>query len=201
MIGRANMAGIILEICLLALFVIYIAFLVLSAARRRKELELENQIKGDVLRGVNILFASRYLLVDLENDRYAYLAGTRSLNNRIPMEGVYSEIIELHAADVVGEEGKAAFCQFSRIDTLRKNPSHKDSVVHECHVSRKGKEEWEHLIGICLERRGNVPVRVLYVRQNVTEQVRRQREQTQALQDALMQAQHATRRRRPSSQT
>ena len=191
MIGRANMAGIILEICLLALFVIYIAFLVLSAARRRKELELENQIKGDVLRGVNILFASRYLLVDLENDRYAYLAGTRSLNNRIPMEGVYSEIIELHAADVVGEEGKAAFCQFSRIDTLRKNLADKDSVVHECHVSRKGKEEWEHLIGICLERRGNVPVRVLYVRQNVTEQVRRQREQTQALQDALMQAQHA----------
>ncbi len=191
MIDRANMAGIILEICLLVLFVVYIAFLVLRATRRRKELELENQIKGDVLRGVNILFSSRYLLVDLENDRYAYLAGARSLNNRIPMEGVYSEIIELQAADVVGEEEREAFCRFSQIDTLRKNLADKDSVVHECHVSRKGKEEWEHLIGICLERRGNVPVRVLYVRQNVTEQVRRQREQTQALQDALMQAQHA----------
>ena len=35
---------------------------------------------GDVLRGVNVLFSSRYLIVDLENDRYSYMAGIGPLN-------------------------------------------------------------------------------------------------------------------------
>ena len=62
----------------------------------------------------------------------------------------------------------------------RENLSTKDSVVHECHVSRYGKEEWEQLIVVCLERKEGKPVRVLYVRQNVTElklkEMREQRE-------------------------
>ncbi len=191
MISRANMAGVMLEICLLVLFAVYVIYMLLRAAGRRKELEVENKLRGDVLRGVNILFASRYLVVDLENDSYAYLSGVGPLNNRIPMAGVYSETVELHAADIVGEEAKEAFRQFWQIDSLRESLADKDAVVHECHVSRQGKEEWEHLTAVCLERRAGKPVRVLHVRQNATEQVYRQREQTQALQDALRQAQHA----------
>ncbi len=72
---------------------------------------------------------------------------------------------------------------------LRENLKDKDSDLHVCHVSCLGKEDWEHLIVVCLKRRDGIPAKVLYVRQNVTEQVRKQCEQTQALQDALMQAQ------------
>lgn len=191
MIDRANMAGIILEICLLVLFVIYVVYMLFRAALRRKDLEVENELRGDVLRGVNILFASRYMIVDLEQDSYAYLAGVGPINAAIPAEGVYSEVLERHAADIIGEDGKEAFRRFCRIDNLREVLVDKDAAVHECHVTRKGKEEWEHLTAVCLERKDGRPVRVLYVRQNATEQVCRQREQTQALQDALMQAQHA----------
>ncbi len=191
MISRANMAGVMLEICLLVLFAIYVIYMLFRAAGRRKELEVENKLRGDVLRGVNILFASRYLIVDLENDSYAYLTGVGPSNARIPMEGVYSETVELHEAEIIGEEAKEAFRRFWQIDSLRESLADKDAVVHECHVSRQGKEEWEHLTAVCLERRDGKPVRVLHVRQNATEQVCRQREQTQALQDALMQAQHA----------
>ena len=191
MVNRANMAGVLLEICLLVLFVIYVVYLIVRAARRRKELEAENRIKGDVLRGVNILFASRYFIADMEKDSYAYLTGVGPLNTRIPMEGVYSDLIKLYAEDIIGEEAKEAFRQFGRIDSIRESLADKEYVVHECHVSRQGKEEWEQMIGVCLERRDGKPFRVLYVRQNVTEQVYKQREQTKALQDALMQAQHA----------
>ena len=191
MISRANMAGVMLEICLLVLFAVYVIYMLLRAAGRRKELEVENKLRGDVLRGVNILFASRYLIVDLENDSYSYLTGVGPSNARIPMEGVYSEAAELHAAEIIGEEAKEAFRRFWQIDSLRESLADKDAVVHECHVSRQGKEEWEHLTAVCLERRAGKPVRVLHVRQNATEQVYRQREQTQALQDALRQAQHA----------
>ncbi len=191
MVNRANMAGVILEICLLILFVIYIAFLVIRTGKQRKKLEKENKMVNDVLRGTNIIFFSRYLVVDLEKDHYSYMAGIGPFNTNIPMEGVYSEIMKIHATDVIGDEGREAFRQFFLIDTIRENLRVEDSVVHECHVSRQGKEEWEHLIVVCLKRKEGKPVRVLVVRQNVTEQVKKRREQTQALQDALMQAQHA----------
>ncbi len=189
MVKRANRAGIILEICLLVLFAIYIVFLVMRARRRRRELEAENKFIGDVLRGVNILFSSRYLVANLETDSYAYLSGAEAVSSRV--QGVYSEIMKVQEADIIGEEEKEAFRDFSGIERLRENMRTEDFLVHECHVSRQGKEEWENLIAICLERKDGIPVRVLYVRQNVTEQVKKQREQTRVLQDALMQAQHA----------
>ncbi len=174
MIQRANRAGVLLEICLLALFVIYIAFLVVRARKQRKELETENRAIGDVLRGVNIMFSSRYLMVDLEKDHYSYMAGIGPLNASIPMEGVYSEFIRHLAAEIIEEEGKEAVTRFAQISTLKESLSRKDSDVHECHVCRQGKEDWEHLIVVCLERRDGEPVRVLYVRQNITELKRKE---------------------------
>ncbi len=183
MVRRANSAGIWLEICLIALFVLYVIFLVLRAGRQRKKLEKENKTFGDVLRGINILFSSRYLIVDLDEDSYSYMAGAGPLNTALPMEGKYTEsVIPTHAADVIGEEDRAAFRQFSQPENLRRSLRETDSLVHECHVRRKGREEWEHLIVVCLERRDGVPVRVLYVRQNVTElkrkELREQRERS-----------------------
>ncbi len=180
MVNRANMAGVRLEICLLVLFAICAVLMAIHTGRRRKKLEAENKIISDVLRGMNILFSSRYLMVDLENDRYSYMAGNGPLNASIPLDGAYSEFIKYHAEDIVGDDEKKEFFQFAQTDTLRENLRTKDSVLHECHVSRHGKEDWEHLIAICLERKDKKPVRVLYVRQNVTElklkELREQRE-------------------------
>ncbi len=115
MVNRANLAGVRLEICLLVLFMIYIAFLAIRGGRQRKKLETENKIISDVLRGVNILFSSRYLIADLENDSYSYVAGKGPLNTRIPKEGVYSEVIRLHGEEIIGEEDKEAFYHFGQI--------------------------------------------------------------------------------------
>lgn len=178
MVNRANMAGVRLEISLLVLFVINLAFLAIRAGRQRKKLEEENKMINDVLRGMNIIFSSRYLMADLEKDHYSYMAGIGPLNASIPMEGAYSEMMKIQAEDIVGEDDKEAFLHFILIDTLKENLRDEDSAVHECHVSRQGKEDWEHLIAICLERKEGKPVRVLYVRQNVTElKLKEQREQ------------------------
>lgn len=191
MVNRADMAGIKLEICLLVMFLIYIAFLIVRAGRQRKVLETENKMINDVLRGMNIIFSSRYLMINLETNRYAYIAGSGPMNADIPLEGVYSELIEAQANDIIEDERKELFRHFCQPDTLRENLGAEDSISHECHVLRQGKEEWEQLIAACLEWKDGKPVRVLFVRRNITEQVSRQQEQTQALQDALMQAQHA----------
>ncbi|MCI8814819.1 MAG: response regulator [Lachnospiraceae bacterium] len=169
MVKRANMAGVRLEICLLALFVVYVALLAIHGRRQRKKLETENKLINDVIRGTNIIFSSRYLMVDLENDYYSYMAGIGPLNTSIPMEGAYSDMMTIQSGDVIGDEEKEAFCRFCQRDTLRESLSVEDFVVHECHVSRYGKEDWEHLIAVCLERKDEKPVRILIVRQNVTD--------------------------------
>ncbi len=180
MVKRANMAGVILEICLLALFLIYIVFLVLRARRLRRQLETENQMITDVLRGMNIIFSSRYLMVDLEHDHYSFIAGNGSQNASVPMEGCYSEMIKIEASDIIGDEEKEEFLHFCQSDALQENLDAGDFAACECHVSRNGKEDWEHLIAVCLERKDERPVRILYVRQNVTElklkELREQRE-------------------------
>lgn len=180
MVRKANQAGVMLEICLLILFALYITFLLIRARKKRRQLETENKLIGDVLRGANILFSSRYLIVDLEKDHYSYMAGSGPLNTRIPMEGVYSEFIKFHADEIIGEEEKKAFTHFVQADTLREALGTKDSALHECHVSRQGREDWEHLLVACLERKDGMPVRILYARQNITElkqkELREQRE-------------------------
>lgn len=178
MVNRANLAGVILEICLIVLFVIYIVFLIIRAGKQRKKLEEENKFIGDVLRGMNILFASRYFIVNLEDDSYSYLKGVAPINIDIPTNGVYSEIIDFHAADIIEDEGKEEYRRFARINAIKENLGTKDSIVHECHVTRNGKEEWEQIIAMCLERKNGTPFRVLFVRQNVTElKLKEQREQ------------------------
>ncbi len=109
MVKRANMAGVRLEICLIVLFAVYIAFLAIHAGRQRKKLERENRLISDVLRGTNIIFSSRYLMVDLEEGCYSYMAGIGPLNTNIPMTGVYDEMIKTHAEDIIGEDGKKRF--------------------------------------------------------------------------------------------
>lgn len=178
MVNRANKAGVMLEISLLVLFVMYIAFLVVRSRRQQNLLKRENKIISDILRGMNILFASRYLMVDLENDSYSYAEGIGKPNDRVPASGVYSEMMEIHIEDVIGEEEKDAFRHFCQAATIQENLTNEEFAIHECHVLRQGKEDWEHLVVMCLEREGEKPVRVLFVRQNVTElKMKEQREQ------------------------
>lgn len=182
MINSANMSGMILEICLLILFVIYIAFLIIHSERRKKKLEMENKTISDILRGMNILFSSRYLMVDLENNHYFYLEEINDNNKNVSIEGVYNEFIRNQAEDIIGDEEKKAFIQFCEIDTIREKLEYDNSVVHECHISNNGEEAWEQLNVICLERKDKISTRILLVRQNVTElkekELREQREKT-----------------------
>ena len=82
---------------------------------------------------------------------YSYIAGIGSLNASVPLEGSYREMIECEASDIIGEEEKEDFLHFCQSDTLKENLDAGDSAAFECHVSRQGKEDWEHLIAVCLE--------------------------------------------------
>lgn len=191
MLRNANYAGMVLQVILIVLFALYILFLLVRAQKRRKVLEKQNTQFGYVLDGLNTLFSSRYLTADLQENSYSYLAGIQPQNSELETEGVYDDIISAHSKDIIGEEEQERFRRTFRADSIQALLAKQDVFTYECHVSRGGREEWEHRIAICLRREEGLPVYILYIRQDVTEVKLRELEQTRALQEALLQAQHA----------
>ena len=169
MLQEANHTGMVLQMILIGLFAVYIVILVIRGQARRKVLEKQNTQFGYVLDGLNTLFSSRYLTVDLEGSSYSYMAGIRPLSSSLAMEGPYDDIIRIHAQDIIGEEEQERFRQTFSIGSITKILSEQETFTYECHVSRNGKEDWEHLIAVCLQRENGRAVRTLYVRQNITE--------------------------------
>ncbi len=174
MLREANHTGMVLQVILICLFVVYMFVLLFRNWRKRKTLEKQNTQFGYVLGGLNTLFSSRYLTVDLENNTYSYMAGIRPLNSSLAMEGAYDDIMQVHAQDIIGESEKEEFRQTFSADNIRKILADQDTFTYECHVLRNGKEDWEHLIAVCLRRENGQVTRILYVRQNITEMKQRE---------------------------
>ena len=191
MLRNADHAGMVLQVILIVLFAVYILVLLIREQAQRRTLEKQNTQLGYVLDGLNTLFASRYLTADLEAGSYSYMAGIQPLSTSLASEGQYEDIIASHAQDIIGEEEQAKFRRVFSAGSIAEILSEQDTYAYECHVSRNGKEDWEQLIAVCLQRKAGRAVRLLYVRRNITDQVREQQAQTRALQDALMQAQRA----------
>ena len=181
MVREANHAGMVLQVILICLFAVYIIVLLFRSRMRRKTLEKQNIQFGYVLNGLNTLFSSRYLTVDLEANTYSYMAGIRPLSSSLDMEGSYDDIIRIHALDIIGEEGKEHFRQTFEIGSITEILANQDTYTYECHVSRSGKENWEHLIVVCLQREEGRAVRILLVRQNITELKQRELQSEKAL--------------------
>jgi len=174
MIRGANAAGVRLEIALLILFAVYFIIAIVWAAKRRKKLEVENRQINYVLQGLNTLFSSRYLTVDLDTGVYSYTGGVNLKDNQLVREGNYANVLENHSMEIIGEEAQENFRQTLKVDSVIDNLSEQDTFTYECHVMRDEKEEWEQLIMVCLERNEGKASKILYVRQNITEMKKRE---------------------------
>ena len=168
MIRDENVVGIRLEVMLIGLFVIYIVILLIRAGREKKLLENENREMGYIIRGVTTLF-SRFAFVDLEQDIYQYLAGTRAEDKALNATGRYEEFVEHMCAVLADESEREAFAQALSRQAVISALSEQNDMRFERHVMRDGQAEWEHLNIICLERKDGKAVKALIIRQNITE--------------------------------
>lgn len=167
MVEEENLVGIQLEIMLIALFVVYIAIILVRAGHKRKQLEKENREMGYIISGVNTLF-SRYSMVDFENDTYQYLAGTKPEGGGIADSGSYQELADFLASSM--EEGhRQEFVDFMEKNTVIEAMAEQDDLRYERYVIKDGRPEWEHMNVISLERKDNRVTKVLIIRQNITE--------------------------------
>lgn len=167
MIAEENLAGIQLEVMLIVLFVVYIVFILIRAGHKRKELEKENREMGYIISGVNTLF-TRFAMIDLEEDTYQYLAGTKPADGGIAESGSYPDLID-YLASFLEKNCCQDFLDVMQKDAIIAAMSERNDLRYEQHVIRDGRPEWEHMNIICLERKDNKVSKVLFIRQNVTD--------------------------------
>ena len=167
MVTKANMAGVELEVMLIALFVVYIFIILVRAGRRRKALEKENREMGYIISGVNTLF-SRYAMVDLKADTYQYLAGTKPEDDEVADRGQYRELVD-YMASSMEEEQRREFMEFMDRGAIITAMTDHSDLRYERHLTKDGRSEWEHMNLICLERDEGRVAKVLFIRQNITE--------------------------------
>ncbi len=190
MIRDENIVGIQLEIMLLILFAIYILALFIRTRKEQRQLKKENRQMAYIISGVNTLF-SRFVMVDFETGTYEYLAGTKPEKSDISVNGEYKELVPYLSSWVKEEKERQEFARQIHMDSVIDAMAEQDDLRFESHVFRNGNDEWEHVNIICLERNNGKVSKVLFIRQNITEVKEKEMRITQALQDALMQAQHA----------
>lgn len=168
MLQEANRTGIWLESILIGLFILYIVILLIRARQEKRLLKRENREMGYIINGVNILF-SRFGMVDFETDTYQYLAGTIPEGN-LPVSGDYKDLHTYFCSIILDEEEREKFSHFIDKQSIIASLEGHDDLRLECHVYKDGKEEWEHMNIICLERtETGTACKVLFIRQNITE--------------------------------
>ncbi len=167
MIADANHIGMILQISLIGLFVMYILALLLQARRHRRILESENREMGYVINGVSALF-TRFILADLEEDTYHYLAGTTPEYRELAASGQYQDFTTHFCSRLTKEEDRQRFQTLLDRRTVTDGLDGNTNIQYEYKICQEDSEEWEHLNIICLERKSGQASKALILRQNIT---------------------------------
>ncbi len=168
MIRNANATGMVLQAILIALFAVYILFLIVQSTRERHRLERENQEKGYVISGVTTLF-SRFILADLDKGTYRFLAGTVPERTNFKSAGQYEDFASYLADFLVDEADRQHFAKELTREAIIQNLSACINTQYEYKLNWTSSIVWEHINIICLERRNGRASKVLFLRQNVTE--------------------------------
>ncbi|WP_251318452.1 hybrid sensor histidine kinase/response regulator [Flintibacter muris] len=214
MIQDANHIGMVLQIILVALFAIYILFLLFRAQKERRQLEEESQAHITGLKEKELLANRKERQYRIAITSSAFSTFEFNLTQDL-IEHDITCTVNGQQISLLEKSGLQAPCPASecfekwKIFILEESLEEYNAVVNLENLRERfeqGEAEvtvdyWSGTSGkqpICVrqsfimtrdDRTGDIMVMV--VSKDITAQVQRQREQTQALQEALMQAQHA----------
>ena len=169
MIRDENMVGIWLEAMLIGLFVLYVILLLVHGKRQKKILEQENREMGYIINGVHTMF-TRFAVIDFETDTYQYLEGTRPENSGLEVSGRYQDLTEYLCSIMIEESDRKEFAEFIDRNSVIEALKEQNELRFECHILQSGMVKWEHMYIVCLERKDGMASRLLFSRQNITEE-------------------------------
>ena len=192
MYTEANNAGVILEASLVVLFLIYLVILIVSNHRQKKNLLEENRDMHYVVEGIPKLY-DKFILVDLENGTYRYLMNHESGYRNLPVEGKYELLRRSVLQNVRDEDEKEQLGNFLNPDVIRKNVDINTHDIRMDYRTGKNADEWRRVNIVCLERKEDIPVKVLLARQNITEVKQAEIEKQNVLKEAMEAAENSNR--------
>lgn len=168
MIKKANLLGIILAGVLIALLMIYVAYILIDNHKRHKQLLMENRTISYIIDGIVQLF-DRFILADLKESTYKYLSRTKEQFDAIEATGEYDDLVEFLSSRLADEEERLSMKKLLSSESIKeKMDVSTQDLRYEYRVSEGGMDRWRELNVICLEREDDVPVKVLITRQDVT---------------------------------
>lgn len=189
MIDHANAAGVHLEILLILAFGIYILFLIFWNYKQRKRLVLEKQEMSRIVEGVTQLF-SRFVVVDLEKDRYRYLD---ELPEGWPKSGVYSELVEYLSPRYVKVDSGENMGSVITKDYIQRHLNDETPYLQfEYQIqSDDGKQSWENISVLSLKKEKGITTVILFAVQDVTVLKNEELQSRTALKEAFQAADEA----------
>ncbi|MCM1136737.1 MAG: response regulator [Clostridium sp.] len=167
MIREANRTGMILQVILIALFILYIMLLLVRSRRQRRQLERENREMGYIIGGVRTLFA-RFILVDMEEGSYQYLAGTAPERGELDASGPYEDFTDYLCSFLTDAEEREKLAEQLKREELLQELSGSGMAQYEFQSQKNNRRTWDHINIICLEEKDGRASKILFVRQDVT---------------------------------
>lgn len=190
-IQKANEAGLILLAELIAIFLICFIIAQVVSYMQKKKLILENRDKSYVVDGIMQLFQT-FILLDLKQETYRFLEGSKPKEMGIPRQGSY-EIIKNGIINLVDdEEERERLTPLLERRQLQRNLADTPRLRYE-YPTRRKKNKWDGLNLICVSSEGGTPVEVLLTYSDVTKAKESELRSYEALKEAYQAAESANR--------
>ncbi len=191
MTARADQDALILEIQMAVLFSIFLLLCIITYLRRTRRLAREKEDYGAIIDSVKLLFR-RFVVFDLEKDRYEYLREGQISAMGIPPAGSFTTWYQAFQGQYGEDEGSKKVQQLLTRESLERELSLKDRVVQVEYQTFQG--GWEKISLIKLNLDEDRTTRVLATVEDVTKlkyEDQLQREALEAAYHAADAANHA----------
>ncbi len=186
---NANSAGIKLELRLVVLCLIYVAYLVVTNLRKRHQLTSEKVRLSGIVEGLVPLFA-RLLIIEPEKQSYEYLKGAPS---DLPAQGTVEGLEQYMSSHYVLSEDREEGFVSRGLEELKASLDKGVPFLQYRYRIRWDEERWENASVLTLEQKDGVPVSVIFAVQDVTALQRQEEAIQQTLRDAFHTAEDLSR--------
>ncbi len=188
--ANANSAGIKLELRLVVIFLIYVAYLILTNLHKRRQLTSEKVRLSGIVEGLVPLF-TRLVIIELEQRSYEYLKGAPS---GLPARGAVTSLDRYMLSHYLpDEEGGDPAGMIPNMEKIQAALSEGAPFVQHEYRVRWDEERWETASVLGLRQKDGVPVSLIFAIQDVTALQREKDAIQQALRDAFHAAEDMSR--------
>jgi len=187
--ASANSTGVKLELRLMAIFLVYVAYLILTNLSKRRQLTTEKVRLSGIVEGLVPLFA-RLVIIEPEQQSYEYLKGAPA---DLPAQGDVASLERYMSSHYLRNEEEDPSIMPPSLEEVRALLGEGASFLQYEYRIHWDEECWENVSVLSLRQKDGVPVSLIFAVQDVTSLQRQKDAIQQALRDAYHTAEDLSR--------